>query len=86
MDTSNAYENIFQIAYSLSVFDRKSINSFNRKIPSSVMEWASAVFFKLFVLFWLETEPEFLVFLWKFQRNCFGLSVEQSTLKNVQNL
>lgn len=65
--------------YSLSGLDRKSINSLSLSIPSSVIELASFVL--VLLLLWLEFEAECLVFLWKFHRNCFGLSVEQSTLK-----
>lgn len=46
-------------------------------MPSSVIVVGSCTGFPLR----LDVEDEFLIFLGKFHRNCFGLSVELSTLK-----
>lgn len=45
------------------------------------MEFTSALILVLLILLWLVLVLELFAFLWKFHRNCFGLSVEQSTLE-----
>lgn len=63
----------------LSGIDKKSISSYNLSIPFSVIELTSSFFLTLLII-WLEFVLD-LGFLWKFHLNCFGLSVELSTLK-----